>query len=366
MNRKLVIGLALVFSVLLIMSFGGCSPAAEEKTDSDGDNLLEGLAVKEDGTPMVLGYITNEIMSGWMSANVNYTKSLWERAGGEFVTYCSNYDISLEISQVDDLIELEPDVILFHPSDSSAIAPAVEKANSLGIPTFAVDVAVDAPVVSFIRTDAEVNGEVAAQYLKEVFSENNPAKIIELMGGLEQSIAIGRRDGFNKVVDQTPYMEVLTQIDTKWLSENAMDAVTDSLERFPDANCIYAHSTMFVPGALNGLEVAGRLVPVGEEGHIVVVSIGSDLPGLEAIRDKHMDASAAHDSAIHAVVTVKAILAHLHGYDVPSDMLIAPELITTKNVDDPNHEGNLPQEKWDEWPVLEQNIFNLPSELVKK
>jgi ribose transport system substrate-binding protein len=394
MKKILISGLVLVISisVLLTMVLGSCTPAEEEAAEEPAaeeseaeepeaeepaeeeepeaeepasENELEGLAVKEDGTPMLLGYITNEVMSGWMSTNVNYTKSLWERAGGEFVTFCSNYDISLEISQVDDLIELEPDAILFHPSDSSAIAPAVEKVNSLGIPTFAVDVAVEAPVISFIRTDADINGAVPAEYLKEVFSEDNPAKIIELMGGLEQSIAVGRRDGFNAVVDEVPYMEVVTQIDTKWLSENAMNAVMDSLERYPDANCVFAHSTMFVPGALNGLDLAGKLVPMGEEGHIVLVSIGSDVPGLEAIRDGYMDASAAHDSAIHAVVTVKAILAYLHGHDVPEDIMIDPLLITEENVDDPNHEGNLPAEAWDEWPVLKQDIFNLPPELVK-
>ncbi len=395
MKKTLLSGLVLFISisVLLTILLGSCTPAAEETevaeepaaeepaeeeaaaeepaeeepaVEVSSENWLEGLAVKEDGTPMKLGYITNEVMSNWMSTNVNYTKTLWERAGGEFITFCSNQDISLEISQVDDLIELNPDAILFHTSDTSGIVPSVEKVNNLGIPTFAVDVAIDAPVISFIRTDSHDHGEMPARYLaEEIFSEDNPAKIIELMGGLEQNLAVEIRDGFNAVVDEVPYMEVLSQIDTKWLSENAMNAVMDSMERYPDANCLFAHATMFTPGALNGLDLIGKLVPTGEEGHIVFASVVSDRDGIQAIRDGYIDVCASHYPAVQAIVSVEAILTYLHGYDVPEDIMVNPVLITRDNVDEYVGEFAFPDGEWDEWPIIEQDMFNIPAELLE-
>lgn len=143
----------LVLVVLaLLASMVACAPAAtpevkEEATSAeaapaaaapaaDADNPLAGLAVDKDGKPLLLGYVGNENSSGWMSNANAYLKSLWERAGGEVVEYISDYDLTKEVSMMDDLMEKKPAAILVHPSDSAAIAPSVKKSNGYGYPCF--------------------------------------------------------------------------------------------------------------------------------------------------------------------------------------------------------------------------------------
>ena len=141
-----------------------------------GESPLAGLAVKEDGTPMKLGYILNETSSGWMSTSYGYTKAVWEGAGGEFIGYVSNYDSEFESDSIDQLMELGVDAILVHPGDSYAIAPKVQQAMDAGYPLFAMDMGVEgAEVYSYIHQDQVLAGAACAQAVMDSFSEENPA-----------------------------------------------------------------------------------------------------------------------------------------------------------------------------------------------
>ena len=253
----------LLICILLILSTSAFAQGA--KTG------LAGLAVKKDGSPYQLGMIANEMRSGWMTACIGYSRSLWERMGGRFTFFVSEYDMTVELSQMTDLMQLKPDAIFVHPSDSHAIAPAIGDARKAGYPIIAIDVGViGAPVDGFVHINQEDLGKVDAQYVEKAFSASNPAVVLELTGGLEQDIAVQRRDGFDNYVKNLPYVKIVQEIDTKWSSDNAMKSVMDALERDPSINAIYCHSDFFVQGILQGLKLKNKLVPAGQKGHIVI------------------------------------------------------------------------------------------------
>ena len=288
--------------------------AAEEAPEADADNPLAGKAVDENGDPYLLGYVLNETSSGWMSANLGYVKSLWERAGGEFVSFVSDYDMNLELSMFDDMKQLEPDVILVHPSDSAAIAPAVQVDRDEGYPVFAVDVGVvGADVDSYIHIDQVELGAACGEFIKSKFSADNPAVIIEIAGGLQQNIAQQRLEGFHKVIDDVPYAEIVQTIDTGWSSDVAFDGIQDAFERNDNINVLYTHSDFMMQGILEGLRAKNRLIPAGQEGHIVLCSIDGDPTGLKGMRDGYIDAIAEHNPVLHAAIAVNVMLAELYG-----------------------------------------------------
>lgn len=354
MKIKLIKVLFFGFCILII---AGVCVFANEATV--GSNPLSGLAVKPDGTPYHLGMIANEMRSGWMTSYIGYQKSIWERAGGKFTFFVSEYDMNLEISQMDDLIQLRPDAILVHPSDSHAIASAVEKAKEQGYPVFAVDVGViGAPVESFVHINQEDLGRKIGEAVEEAFSADNPAIVLEMAGGLEQDIIIKRRDGFHNYVKNIPYIKIVQTIDTRFSNEIAFNGVMDALEKNPDINCIYSHGDMWVTGILQGLDIKNKLIPVGEKGHIFVGSIDADAVGLKGIREGYIDADSEHNPLLHAVVITNIILAKLHGHDIPEEVILNPTLVTKKNVDSIERWGKLPSGEFDSWPVVEQDFFN--------
>lgn len=371
--------LAVILTLVMVFGLAACSNSGEESatavpdkkeagdesakdTDTDADNPLAGLAVKEDGTPYLLGYIYNETGSGWMSNNTGYVESLWKRAGGEFYGFCSDYDLNKEISAMEDLKQMDPDVILVHPSDSSAIAPAVESAMDAGYPVFAVDMGViGATPDSFIHADQVEMGRACGEYMVEHFSKENPAVVLEIAGGLQQDGAQQRQRGFHEAIEGVDYIEIVQIIDGNWESDKAFDGVQDAFERNSEINAIYTHSDIMMQGIIEGLKVKNRLVPAGEEGHIVICSIDGDQTGMQGIRDGYVDAIAENNPVMHGAVVVNAMLAYLHGEAIEKDYLLEVPVITAENVDDSKWWANLPVGEFDNWPVMDQDFCPIPN-----
>jgi ribose transport system substrate-binding protein len=338
------------------------APAVAAPT-ADASNPLAGKAVDLNGKPILLGYVGNENSSGWMSNANGYLKSLWERAGGKIVTYISDYDLNKEVSMMADLMQMKPAAILVHPSDSAAMAPSAQKALDMGIPVFAVDMGVTgAKVISYAHVDQAAMGALDADYIRDHFSADKPALVLELTGALNQNGAQLRQKGFDEELAKVaPYAKIVQTIDTKWMSDNAFTAVQDAFQRNPDINVIYSHSDFFMQGILQGLQSINKLIPAGQKGHIMVLSIDADQVGLKGIRDGYIDADAENNPVKSMAISVNAVLATLYGKPVEKEYLVPIVLATKDNVDSPTLWANLPAGQWDKWPVSDQTVLPIPS-----
>jgi len=344
MKKVMVILLVLVMALLQVA-------IAEE-------NPLAGLAVREDGTPMVLGYILNETSSGWMSTSYGYTKVLWEKAGGEFIGYVSDYDSEYEADSIDQLMELKVDAILVHPGDSYAIAPKVRQAMEAGFPVFALDMGVEgAEVVSYVHQDQYAAGAACARGVMDAFSADNPANVLIIAGGLEQNGAQQRQKGFEDAVKDCDYVNIVYTVDTGWSSDVAFDGIMTLFESNPEINCLYSHSAFMMQGIIEGLRSKNKLIPRGQEGHIFMASIDADELGLQTIADGYLDIIGELNSSMHSVVAINAILAYLHGFEVQKDYLLDTILVDENNMNDPARWGAMGKNFGDfaNWPVLEQD-----------
>lgn len=348
MKKVLVVLLALVMLMAQVAIAESASP-------------LAGLAVREDGTPMKLGYIMNETGSGWMATSYGYTKALWENAGGEFVGYVSDYDSEFEADSIDQLMELGVDAILVHPGDSYAIAPKVAQAMDAGFPVFAVDMGVEgADVISYVHQNQYNAGQACAEGVIAAFSDENPANVLIIAGGLEQNGAQQRQAGFLDTVDGIDYINVVYTVEASWSSDAAFDGIMTMFESNPEINCIFTHSDIMMQGIIEGLRTKGLLFKRGEEGHIFLASIDGDELGLSTMMDGYMDVNGELNSAMHSVVVINAILAYLHGFEVPADILLDTVLITEENMNDDARWGTLGQKFGDfaNWPVLAQDYLD--------
>ncbi len=335
------------------------TPAAAAPADSDFP--LAGKAVK-DGKPLYLGYVGSENASGWMSACLGYAESVWTRAGGKYSSTTSDSNAELELTQFNDLIELKPDIIWTHPTDSFAISPAVEKARAAGIPVFAIDMAVSGTAVDcFIHLSQEGMGANVGQYFKDYFSEDNPATILEIGGSVLQQAAMLRNQGFHSVVDGVPYLKVVNTIYCEWSNDLAMNAVQDAFEANPEINAIYTHSDAMLNGIVQALQGKGLLKKIGEDGHIVIGSIDCDPVGVKNIRDGFVDVNAEHSPPLHVAVAANlAIDLLVNGKDIPNEVVVGSVLRDKSNID--TAWGALDPNKVMEWPYEENapNYYPIP------
>lgn len=353
MMKKRWIGI--VATVLGITMLAGQTMATEAETK---ETELSGYAVDENGEPYLLGYVTNETSSGWTAFAMDYLKATWEAMGGEFVSFVSDYDLEKETAMINDLKEMEPDAILVHPSDSYAIAPAVQQAMDDGFPVFAVDMGViGTDVSSYISQDQIEMGRKCGEYIASQFSEENPARILVIAGGLEQNGAQQRQAGFEEAIKDVGYCEIVQTIDTGWSSDKAYEGIQDAFERDDSINAIYTHSDFMMQGIIEGLRARDRLVPAGKEGHIVTASIDADSVGLQNMRDGYVDMEAENSPLIQMAVTINAILSEIKGAEYESEYIIPVTTVTTENMDNVSLWGNYEQA---EAMLVEQDYLPMP------
>ncbi|MCJ7446113.1 MAG: sugar ABC transporter substrate-binding protein, partial [Bacteroidales bacterium] len=334
--------------------------AATTAAETTAADILAGKAVDENGKPYLLGYEANEVGSGWMSSSVGYAESIWKRMGGEFVSFVSGQDLAKELSQMDDLLQMKPDAILLHASDSKAIAPAVTKVQAAGVPVFAIDMGVEADVVSFVTMDQNTMGIAAGNYIKDNFSADNPANILVIAGSLKQDAAIIREGGFESVVKTLPYAKISQIIDCNWTAEKGLNGVLDAFQRDPTINAIFTHSDLYDQAIVQGLKQVGKLFKVGEAGHVVVLGIDGAPDGVAQINAGYLDGSAENNALMDVCGSFSVILGHLYGQEIPKKIMIPSQLITIANVAE--CWGSLPAGQFDSWPWIPNDAaYTLPS-----
>jgi ribose transport system substrate-binding protein len=201
-------------------------------------------------------------------------------------------------------------------------------------------------------------GRQCGEYVKSQFSPENPGVILEIAGGLEQDGAQKRQKGFHEVVEACDYLSIIQVIDTGWSSDVAFSGIQDAFERSDTINCIYSHSDFMMQGVIEGLRVKNKLVPAGQDGHIIIASIDGDSTGLQAIRDGSVDMIAENSPLMHMAVTMNVILAELYGQPYEKEYSLPVNVITAEDASDPNLWGNL---EVGAAPYVEQDVFPLPT-----
>jgi ABC-type sugar transport system, periplasmic component len=335
--------------------------AATTAAETTAADILAGKAVDANGKPYLLGYEANEVGSGWMSSSVGYAESIWKRMGGKFVSFVSGQDLAKELSQMDDLLQMKPNAILLHASDSKAIAPAVTKVQAAGVPVFALDMGViGADPTAFVTMDQNTMGIACGNYIKDNFSADKPANILVIAGSLKQDAAIIREGGFESVVKTLPYAKISQIIDCNWTAEKGLNGVLDAFQRDPTINAIFTHSDLYDQAIVQGLKQVGKLSKVGEAGHVVVLGIDGAPDGVAQINAGYLDGSAENNALMDVAGSFCMILGKLYGQEVPAKTMIPSQLITIANVAE--CWGSLPAGQFDSWPwIANDAAYKLPS-----
>ena len=147
----------------------------------EGDNA-ESVAVEEkEASELVVGASISTLNNPFFVSLEAGITGLAEENGTKIISVDAQDDTAKQTNDVDDLIQQGVDVLLINPVDSAAIAPAVEAANSAGIPVITIDRSSDGgEVVTLVASDNAAGGELAAQYIVELSGEG--ANTVQLEG----------------------------------------------------------------------------------------------------------------------------------------------------------------------------------------
>src|SRR5690625_1424281 len=170
LTRKLGIGV-LLLGLLLVSACSTEAPGSaddKEAGDNEKENIKIGLSVSTLNNPF---FVTLR----------DSAESKAEELGYEIVTADAQDDPSKQLSDIEDMLQQDIDVLLVNPTDSDAVVAAVELANGEDIPVVTVDRSSEGgEVIAHVASDNISGGEMAGEFIGEKLE--NDGKVVELEG----------------------------------------------------------------------------------------------------------------------------------------------------------------------------------------
>jgi len=283
-------------------------------TDSPSGSSSDGTT---SGKKKTIG-VSFDLLNAIRQAEKSSLQSAADAAGYSIIFDVADQDAQKQASQIQNLIQTKKvDAVIVIAQDGQQIASSISLAKAQKVPFLAIDRSVaDQQDLTFqITGDPVADGKaVAAEFLAA--AKTKPLKILELVGGLTDQNAIGRRDGFNAALAGQPGVTIANQVPTDWNPTQALDGTSNALQKDPSINAIYVPSDFLLPSVLSALTAAKRLAPIGDPKHVFMVTIDGDQNGCKAMQAKTLDADIATPVDEFGKQSIAAITTALGGQPV--------------------------------------------------
>lgn len=306
MKKWLTILLVLVVSSVLLIGCSTEAPGKTEDVNGGSQGLKIGLSISTQNNPFFVTLVEG--------AKAEATKQ-----GLELVVVDAQDDSAKQISDIEDLIQQGVNVIIVNPTDSAAVAAAIESANKANIPVITVDRSADSgKVVAHIASDNVAGGKMAGEYILELL--NGKGKVVELEGIPGSSAARERGQGFHEAVDNQSGIEVAAKQTADFDRAKGLAVMENIIQGTPEINAIFAHNDEMALGALQALEAAGLK-------DVVVVGFDATDDAVKAVEEGKMSATVAQKPGVMGEIAIQTAVKVINGEKVESFIPVDLELV---------------------------------------
>ncbi|MCF0229596.1 MAG: substrate-binding domain-containing protein [Parasporobacterium sp.] len=340
MKKKISVLAAAV--LVFVIAVASCAMAGEIK--STGPHGEQGVAaetinltdeqvakVKEGNykVAIVMHYGGND----WATAQIEGIKQQCAEYGMEVIaTTDANFSAEQQVSDIETVMALNPDIIISIPTDATATADAYKRAAEAGIKVVFMDNVADnmeqgnevGQYVSCISADAYGNGCVAAELMGEALG--GKGKVGMVFYDVNFFTTNLRDQGFKETMaEKYPEIEIVTE--QGFTAENTCNEQGDAiLTQFPDINGIYASWDIPMEGVLSSVRAAGK------EGQIALTAIDLGNNIAREIAQGTVVGVGAQVPFDQGIAEVKCAALSLLGEEVPAFVVCAALPVNKDNV----------------------------------
>ncbi len=312
MKRKSALGGIAASLAVIALAVTGCSSGGDPTTpggDGDGENITIGISFDK--------------MVAFREGEQKFLEQAADELGVTLVFQNAEEDAQRQSSQVEALVAQGAKGIAVMPHDPEAIRADIEAAQAAGAIVTSFDQApANTDWVSYhVGGDPYADGKAAAAEFIRI-ADGKPFKLLELQGALNSDNGIKRSSGLHDGLADASNIEIIGQVPTDWAPEPALAGIENALQSTPDLDGIYLPTDGQIPSAFSALEAVDRLKPVGEEGHVTIVSIDGDPIGCKAVQDNLVDMVLATDVPTMTRNVLEQTLAGIRGETIrPTEYL---------------------------------------------
>lgn len=335
-----------VISMLVIMSlavslFAGCSkeePAAststktEAKTETKEENKSESTQ-EDSGEKSVSDITVGYSFQGLSDEYIVFLKEAVDAKAAELGVNVLIADGQMsaekQISQVENFIAQQVDVIVMNPISMDGCAPAVAAAHEAGIPiiTLISIVSNQDLATSYVGSNSVESGEIEMQLAADGLG--GKGNIVVMFGQMGHDAQIGRYDGLKNVLANYPDIQIVAEQTGNWSREEGMAIMENWLSSGKEIDAVVAQNDAMALGALMAIEAKGML------GEIQVYGIDAIPEALLALEEDKMNGTVFQDAKGQGAKSVEVALQVAMGESVDKNVYI-PYLPVLKE-DVPNY-----------------------------
>ena len=323
---------------ILVTFAASCSDDSGESSESDTTIPPPQGDSAELGDPVTIVASVPPTDHGWLgqvAAKAQEAADQWEDVEFRLVEAA---DADSQASQIQTLINEEPDAIVVLPYDGEALTPVAEEAMAAGIPVINVDRLFATPEAarSTILGDNYGIGVQAATYLGEQLDcEGN---VVEIQGLAGISVTEDRSAGFADTLEELcgDGIEIVAQQPGDFNPDTGLEVMEAILQANDDIDAVYTHDDDMAEGVVAAIENAGR------EDDMILTGAGGSCAAFDRIEDGGLYAATYLYSPTMAgsAVNMARLIAQGRGMsdlfepEVPSQIVVPPTQVTADNVDD--------------------------------
>jgi ribose transport system substrate-binding protein len=254
-NLKVLVSLALV--VFLV---GACTNDEGGEGTTDQAQQQDDEGSNPEGRTIKIAFSAPGADHGWLAAitdNAREEAKKWDDV--DLILTEGTNDAAAQASQVETLVNQDPDVLVILPHDGEALTPAAQGAMDAGIPVINLDREFSTPSAyrTWIGGDNYGIGKAAGDYFaKELDCKGN---VVEIQGLAGISVTELRSQGFADAIKQCDGgIKIIAQQPADFLPDKGLEVMEAILQSEDQIDAVYTHDDDMAMGVVAAIENADR------------------------------------------------------------------------------------------------------------
>ncbi|SLN64215.1 substrate-binding domain-containing protein [Oceanibacterium hippocampi] len=258
--RRLFLSISALAALGLMAGPGHADQASDAAQTKKAAEMVDTSAFKKDG-PYKIGVSAGYLANSWVVFALQHVR--WEASKHADVTNVIVTDASFnptkQISDIEDLLRQDIDLLIYWPVDDSAIASVLKRAVDAGVPTVQAGGGFsDTPgTVSNAYISQWTLGEMVARKL--MADLGGKGKIIAMLPIAGTTAAVDQLDALQTVLKEFPDVELVSTEYGDWNRAKAKQITENLLQRFPKIDGVFSPAGQMSIGIAEAFDEAGRL-----------------------------------------------------------------------------------------------------------
>ena len=331
--------MCLMLAFVLVLGATACDSDDDGEGDSGGSETAstEEESSGSGGTVTIVASVppTDHGWLGAISKNAQEAADQFDDVEFELVEAA---DADSQASQIETIINEEPDALVVLPHDGEALTPVAEKAMEAGIAVINVDRLFSTPEAAraTILGDNYGIGVQAGEYIaEELDCEGN---VVEIQGLAGISVTEDRSKGFEDTISELcgSGVEIVAQQPGDFNPDTGLEVMEAILQSEDQIDAVYTHDDDMAEGVVAAIQNAGR------EGEMFLTGVGGSCNAFDAIEEGGLYRSTYlyNPTMAGSAVNMARLIALGEGFsdltepEVPSMVVVPPTEVTQENVED--------------------------------